>query len=346
MEPKTFIILTPGFPKDEADTTCLPTQQLFVRTLSKLFPFLIIKVITLHYPDHASVYKWHGIDIYPLSGKSKKGIIRIALWYRCYQLIKKICGTNTLGILSFWCNETALIGKFFASRNHVTHKIWITGQDARASNKFVRWIKPHPDELVTMSDFLKAEFFKNHRINPSHVITNGTDLAAPSVKKDIDIIGAGSLIPLKQYNIFIEIVAVLAKNNPTISAVLFGHGPEEDSLKQRISRLGLEKNIQLKGEADHPTLMAWMNRSKVLLHPSSYEGYSTVCLEALANGCHVVSFTHAENDPIVHWHTVNEKEQMISVTERILQTESDYTPINIHPIEVTVKQMMTLFEKH
>lgn len=346
METKTFIILTPGFPKDGADTTCLPTQQLFVRTLSRLFPSLQIKVITLHYPDHSSPYSWHGTDVYPLAGKNKKGISRIAMWYRCYKLIRKLAGTNALGILSFWCNEAALIGNFFASRNNIMHKIWISGQDARASNKFVRWIKPHPDELVAMSDFLKTEFLKNHGINPSYLITNGTEIAAPSVKKDIDIIGAGSLVPLKQYNIFIEVVAALAKSNPHISAVLFGKGPEEDSLKQRISDLGLEKNLEVKGEVDHPTLMTWMNRSKVLVHPSSYEGYSTVCLEALANGCHVVSFTHAENDPIAHWHIVNEKEQMISATERILQTETDYTPTNIRPIEATVKQMMTLFEKH
>lgn len=343
MERKTFIILTPGFPKDEADSTCLPTQQLFVSTLRKLFPLLEIKVITLQYPYHTSPYKWHDIQVHPLDGKNKNGIRRIALWYRCYRLVKKLSGTNTLGILSFWCNETALIGKFFASRNHITHKIWISGQDARASNKFVRWIKPHQDELVAMSDFLKTEFSKNHGIEPSHVITNGTEMASHVVKKDIDILGAGSLIRLKQYDIFIEVVAAIAKSKPTLSAVLFGQGPEEKLLRKQISDSGLEKNIELKGEVDHATLMKWMNRSKILLHPSSYEGYSTVCLEGLANGCHVVSFTQAEKGPIPHWHIVNEKEQMIAVAERILGTETDYTPINNRPIEASVRQMMGLF---
>ena len=30
---KTLVILTPGFPKDEADSTCLPMQQQLIRAL-------------------------------------------------------------------------------------------------------------------------------------------------------------------------------------------------------------------------------------------------------------------------------------------------------------------------
>ena len=39
---KTLIILSPGFPKDESDTACLPSQQIFVRALNKNFPSLRI----------------------------------------------------------------------------------------------------------------------------------------------------------------------------------------------------------------------------------------------------------------------------------------------------------------
>ena len=35
---KTLIILSPGFAKDEADTTCLPAQQVFIKALNKNFP--------------------------------------------------------------------------------------------------------------------------------------------------------------------------------------------------------------------------------------------------------------------------------------------------------------------
>jgi hypothetical protein len=32
-ERKTFVILSPGFPENEADSTCLPLQQSFIRSL-------------------------------------------------------------------------------------------------------------------------------------------------------------------------------------------------------------------------------------------------------------------------------------------------------------------------
>ena len=46
-KPKTFVILTPGFAKDEADSTCIPTQQNFVRALKEIYPQLNIITIYL-----------------------------------------------------------------------------------------------------------------------------------------------------------------------------------------------------------------------------------------------------------------------------------------------------------
>src|ERR1043165_1291559 len=90
METKTLIIITPGFPKDESDSVCLPTQQLFVKTVHHLFPALQIKVVSLHYPYHENSYSWNGIEVFPLNGKSKKGLMRMMLWNRCYRLLSKV----------------------------------------------------------------------------------------------------------------------------------------------------------------------------------------------------------------------------------------------------------------
>jgi len=40
----------------------------------------------------------------------------------------------------------------------------------------------------------------------------------------------------------------------------------------------------------HPELLEWMQRGKVFLHPSSYEGFGIVCIEALCSGAEVISF--------------------------------------------------------
>jgi glycosyltransferase involved in cell wall biosynthesis len=344
MREKTLLILTPGFPSDENDTTCLPAQQLFVLTAKKIFPDIKIVVVTLQYPTGKSSYKWNELNVYALNGKKYKGLSRLLFWIKAYRALKKISNNrNLMGVLSFWCSETALIGNYFAKRRAIPHKIWISGQDARKSNRFVNWIKPRPDNLVAMSEFLRDEFFKNHRVNPSHVISNAVKATFQNLERDIDVIGAGSLIPLKQYQVFVEVIAEAKKTNPSIKAVLFGKGPDEDDLKASIEKLGLANTITLHGEVDHVILMRWMNRSKVLLHPSSYEGYSTVCLEALANGCHVVSFTSAENTPVAHWNIVRNQGEMASKVSNILKNESDFSPVLTRDIQTTVKSMISLF---
>lgn len=59
---KALLILSPGFPESEADTTCLPPQQVFVRALKAEYPELHIIVLSFQYPFFAAEYDWHGMD--------------------------------------------------------------------------------------------------------------------------------------------------------------------------------------------------------------------------------------------------------------------------------------------
>ena len=49
----TLVILSPGFAANEADTTCLPPMQLFVKALKEICPGLNIIVIAFQYPFFA-----------------------------------------------------------------------------------------------------------------------------------------------------------------------------------------------------------------------------------------------------------------------------------------------------
>lgn len=345
MNDRSLIIVTPGFPKDEHDSTCLPSQQLFVLTASKLFPEITFIVISLQYPPSELTYSWNGVSVHALNGKRYKGALRFFFWLKAYRKIQSVTRrTKVLGVLSFWCNEAALIGNVFAKRNAIMHRIWISGQDARIQNRFVRWIKPDASDLVAMSHFLQDEFLRNHKIKAETVIPNAVTVIFQNRKRDIDLIAAGSLIPLKQFSVFVEVIAEVRKTKPDVTAVLFGSGPEKDRLHDMIQELRLSNAITLYNEVDHTTLMDWMSRSKVLVHPSLYEGYSTVCLEALANGCHVISFTSAEDKPIPHWTIVRDKTEMAKTILRILNSETDFTPIVPHEMETTVRSMMAQFK--
>jgi glycosyltransferase involved in cell wall biosynthesis len=211
----------------------------------------------------------------------------------------------------------------------------------------VQWIKPKPKELIALSDFVAMTFYKNHQVLPSHIIPYGIDPGLFSEEdyiRDIDILGAGSLIPLKQYELFITAISELAKKFPTIKTMLCGKGPEEQKLKQLILKLGLENNISLIGEMPHTEVLELMQRAKIFLHPSSYEGFGVVCIEALYAGAHVISFCKPMNEDILHWHIVKNENELLQETTRLLQSDHvDHRSVLPYSIDDCSKKIMQLF---
>ena len=346
---KALIILTPGFPGNENDTTTLYSQQLFVKILSTEFPEIEPIVISLHYPYTQEKYKWLNVDVIPLNGMRYPRWLRFIPWIQAWQKIRKLRKSyQPIGILSFWCLDSALIGQWFSKRNNIRHLIWILGQDARKSNWLVKFIRPAPENLVSISDWTTSEFDRNHNIKPSFYIPNGIDPAdfSPSVKqKTIDILGVGSLVALKQYTIFIDVIASLSSSFPNLRATLCGSGEEINSLKRKADEMGLSAIITFRGEVIHKEALDEMQKSKILLHPSSYEGYSTACLEALYAGCYVVSYTKPEKKSIANWHSVSNTLEMVEICSRIL---NHYTPPKshlVHTMHESVKSMVTLFSQ-
>lgn len=345
----TLVILSPGFAKNEADSSCLPAQQLFVKALKKNFPELIVIIISFQYPYTHERYEWFGNKVIPLDGRNIEGKIkRLSTWYKAWSILKELKRNNKIiGLFSFWATECALIGKYFGKYHHIPHYTWILGQDAKKNNRYISFIKPGAESLVAMSGFLANEFYKNHGILPQHIIPNGIAaeiFSSEQHDKDIDVLGVGSLIPLKQYDIFIQIIKEIAKHLPGIKAAICGKGPEEKKLRSLISELKLENNVELYGELSHPEVLTLMQRSKVLLHPSNYEGFSTVCLEALYAGAKVISFTDPLNTNIPEWIIASSKQEMQRKLLEILQDHNiTYNSVTLHAMDDTAKNVMKLF---
>lgn len=348
-EKKTLLILTPGFPASETDSTCLPMQQSFVRALQENYPALQIIVLSFQYPYLVQTYTWFGITVMSFNGQNKGGIARLLLRRKVNAVLKEINRCNKIiGMLSFWYNECAWVGKKFADKNKLKHYCWILGQDARQTSKYPKLLNLPAGELISLSDSLQQEFEKTHGIKPAFVIPPGIDSKQFSTaikEKNIDLLAVGSLIPLKQFGIFIEVVAEIKKQLPAVKAVLVGDGPEINKLKTLIEKHQLQSNITLTGELQYPEVLECMQRAKVFLHPSSYEGFSGVCQEALAAGAHVISFCKPMKLDIQNWNIVQNKDEMKGLALRILQ-EPHISFEKTIPFSMndTAKGMMNLFE--
>jgi glycosyltransferase involved in cell wall biosynthesis len=344
---KIFVILAPAFPANENEENWLHWLQMLLRSVRKLFPGIRIIVISFIYPPNTSTYRWNGIEVFSFDGMKYKKIKRPLLWGKIWRKLNEINRQQKItAILSIWCSECALVGHYFGKRNSVKHFTWICGQDARARNKMVRLIRPLPTELIAMSDFLIDEFYKNHHIKPAHLVTNGIDpsmFSKEPVKKDIDIMGASSLSFMKQYDLFLEVIAALKKNKPDIKAVLVGDGEHADGLKKMNEHLSLQQTVEFKGQLTPTETINLMQRSKVFLHPSSYEGFSTACLEALYAGAHVISFIKPMHHEIKNWHIVRSKEEMQQKAHELLNAQAlDHEPVLAYSMDDSAASMMEL----
>ena len=118
-DPPSLVILTPGFPEDELDTSCLPFLQSLIRTLNKDFSFIKIIVVSFQYPFTTTEYHWNGNTVFPFGGRNRGKLSRRLLWFRVWQKLKKIKDqNNVIGLFSLWLGECAFMG------NRIGKKIW------------------------------------------------------------------------------------------------------------------------------------------------------------------------------------------------------------------------------
>jgi glycosyltransferase involved in cell wall biosynthesis len=344
-----LIILTPGFPESEQDTTCLPAFQQFALSVKKCFPQLEPIILTFQYPYTKREYVWHGIKVISLGGKNKPRAWRLLTWINAYLVLKTIKKKRkVIGLLSLWLTECALVGDYFAKLNKLNHYMWLIGQDAKTTNQYIKRIKPKGRKIIAMSDFLKEAFFKNHGQLPFMVAENGINESIfPPLNLDnrtIDILGIGSLIPLKNYKLFIEIIYEIKKTFPQIKAAIAGSGEEESTLKSLVSIYRLEKNIEFLGMLPHLKVFEVMNNSKLFLHTSDYEGNSTVLMEALYSGCYTFSRCSLSSKKVEHLFIRESKLEFVADMEELLsKKEINYTRIKFNTMDNTAKKIIDLF---
>ena len=103
-------------------------------------------------------------------------------------------------------------------------------------------------------------------------------------ERDIDILGVGGLIPLKNYQLFIRLIKSILPDFPNLKAVIIGEGKERKIIEQMIEEWNLSEHISLTGMLPRHEVLNYMNRSRIFLHPSTYESFGFVFSEALYSG--------------------------------------------------------------
>lgn len=347
--PATLIVLTPAFPENELATWWVPSQQLMVKALQENHPGTRINVLSLLYPHHEQSYLWHGIRVQAFDGLHKRRSRKLLLYHQVWLALQRQRRQyEVIGLFSCWNGECAFLAQYFGKLYGIPHISWICGQDAKPSNPWVRFIRPKAQQLAAMSTSLRELYQHSHGIRPGHLLPNAIDQRMfpadlPAVR-DIDIMAAGSFEPLKQYDLYARLIGQLCRSLPHLKAIHCGIGREQAQVEAIIDALDLHQHLSLLGGKPQGEVLALMQRSKVFLHTSLYEGCSTVCLEALYAGAQVVSFCYPFDHPVPNWHVVADAAAMESKALALLLDDTvTHERVLCHNMNDSARALMQLF---
>ncbi|GAB1646597.1 glycosyltransferase family 4 protein [Krasilnikovia sp. MM14-A1259] len=158
-----------------------------------------------------------------------------------------------------------------------------------------------PDEVITVSATtarrLRDEL--GYR-GPIHVVPNGFDPVAVGragrAEPDAEVVFIGRLIAEKRVDLLIDAMARLAADGVTVRCRIVGDGPERSALTARTARHDLADRVMFTGTlAGGDEVLATIKAARVLVLPSTREGFGMVVLEANACGVPVITVRHPGN---------------------------------------------------
>jgi glycosyltransferase involved in cell wall biosynthesis len=100
------------------------------------------------------------------------------------------------------------------------------------------------------------------------------------------VIGAGRLVPQKDFDFFLRAFAKL-RQSMNVRAIVLGEGPLKAELVSRARHLGVESDVVFPGYVED--VVPWFRRSSVFALTSRWEGFGNVLVQALGAGCSIVS---------------------------------------------------------
>jgi len=339
--------LSPGFPADEQDLNCLPPLQLLAQAL--LAQGVEIQIITLGYPFHSKPYHWHGIPIISGHGFNRKWF-RWLNWVRVLRYAHAAHQKQQFDLIhSFWLGPNWLVGRYLQARWKLPHYTTLMGQDVLPENRYLQFFGPqHTQAQIAVSEYQNDIFEKTTGKRAAHTIPWGLSKAEiPSqlpTHRPLDVLGCGSFIPLKNWVLWLRVIAEIAKDKSNFCAELIGEGIDRPILESLIRQAGLEKIVHLPGHLPRTEVFARMQQAKVFLHTANFESFGMVLAEAAMNGCRVVSTPVGIAPQLA---TLGKSLNALAAQTQLALdqplSKSPYTPFTI---EDTAQQYLRLYQRH
>lgn len=152
------------------------------------------------------------------------------------------------------------------------------------------------DKIIAVSRYLGENIIKKFGVE-IEVIPNIVDLScfsynpdyADDSDEDFIFISVGRLHPDKRMHFLIDSFYIAFKDEKRVKLLIYGDGVDKKKLEKRISELGVDEQIVLKGLVDRNQISNQMKSSDCFVLASRLETFGVAFIEALAMGLPVIS---------------------------------------------------------
>ena len=163
---------------------------------------------------------------------------------------------------------------------------------SKLNNLLMNWLYPTANGFVFQTNAQKGYFNKEIQKNSTVILNPIKDEFLEIQNVDIKnrentIINIGRLVPQKNQKTLINAFANISKKYPNYKLKIFGEGPLREDLENQIEDLGMNNKIELCGVTDN--IKEELEKSKIFVLSSNYEGMPNSLIEAMAVGCAAIS---------------------------------------------------------
>ena len=232
------------------------------------------------------------------------------VWKSIPRLIAYLIRERPIALISHIChsNLAAIVARAVAGGPTriiaVEHNSLEKNVDERLKTRFLptlmRWLYPAADRVVGVSEGVSRDVREGLGLAENKVVTifnpvvndriprlAKEDPSHPWLTEKTPVLaGMGRLVDQKDFPTLLRAFGMVRKKR-TARLILFGDGPQRDSLERLALELDIASDVDLPGFVPNP--YACLSRAAALVLSSKWEGLPTVLIEAMACGCPVVS---------------------------------------------------------
>jgi len=244
------------------------------------------------------------VTIVDLSKRGRMDFFRLAI--RLANLIAKERPSLIVSFLTY-TNYLTVLARFLSRKNipvvlserSILSIALRHGKFYLLKRNLMYLLYPHVARIIAISKGVKKDLLNFFSLNSEKVsvIYNAIDTAVIErlKREEVDhlwfqknipvLVACGRLIHHKNHAILIKSFAKLHGIDARL--IILGEGEERNSLVKLIYKLGVQHKVVLFGFQKNP--FKFIARSTVFIHPSDWEGFGNVIIEAMACGVPVIS---------------------------------------------------------